>query len=281
MNFKNRVAIIYDFDGTLARGNIQDSSFIPALRINKEEFWKEVVTVTKESNSDQILVYMQLMLREAKEKNVKLSKEELRKHGRTSQLFEGLADKSWFKRLNSFADNHSLRLEHYVISSGTQEMIEGSSIAGEFELIFASQFMFDKSGQAVWPSVAINYTNKTQFLFRINKGIGNVWDNEAINAYMPEDERPIPFSRRIFVGDGQTDIPAMKMTTHRGGYSIAAYDPDCDQESLEKIHTLIADDRVNYVAPADYRENFPMDILLKGILGRIARQEGYRPRLKI
>ena len=157
-------------------------------------------------------------------------------------------------------------------------MIEGSPIAKHFKKIFASKYMFDDEGNAIWPSLAINYTTKTQFLFRINKGVDNAWDNKGVNKFMPPEERPIPFTRMVFIGDGDTDIPAMKMTTHNGGSSIATYDPDRDERSLGKIDGLIADGRVDFVAPADYRAASQMDILLKGILGRIARSEGYRPQ---
>lgn len=277
MSDLKRTALIYDYDGTLARGNIQENSFLPAIDMARGDFWDEVKRLTKQYDADEILVYMQLMLRKAREKGVEVTREALGKHGASSQLFNGLADHSWFTRLNAFAAERGLLLEHYILSSGTQEMIEGSLIASDFKAIFASRYIYNEMGQADWPSLAINYTTKTQFLFRINKGIENVWDNEGINAFMPEAERPIPFSRMVFIGDGDTDIPAMKMTSHYGGHSIAAYDPKRDTRSLDKIHKLISDGRVNFVAPADYSADAQMDILLKGILGRIARAEGYRP----
>ena len=277
MTHPKRTALIYDYDGTLAHGNIQENSFIPSIDMTREEFWAEVKRLTKQHDADEILIYMQLMLREAHKKKFKVTREALRTHGKSSQLFNGLDDKSWFERLNVFAADRGLALEHYILSSGTQEMIEGSLIAGAFKAIYASRYIYNENGEAEWPSLAINYTTKTQFLFRINKGINNVWDNKAINAFMPETERPIPFTRMVFIGDGDTDIPAMKMTSHYGGHSIAAYDPKRDPHSLWKIHTLISDGRVNFVAPADYTENAAMDILMKGILGRIARAVGYRP----
>ncbi len=275
-----RTAIIYDYDGTLAHGNIQENSFLPDIGMTTEEFWNEVKKTTKTNDADEILVYMQLMLSKAKDKGLEISKKNLRAYGKSSQLFSGLKDNAWFERVNEFGKERNLEIEHYIISSGTQEMIEGSLIADQFKKIFASRYMYDDNDNAIWPSLAINYTTKTQFLFRINKGIENVWDNEEINKFMPEKERPIPFSRMIFVGDGDTDIPAMKMTSHYGGHSIAAYDPNPNKRSLDKIHSLISDDRVNFVAPADYSENTQMDIIMKGILGRIARDEGFRPKDK-
>lgn len=272
-----RTAIVYDYDGTLAKGNIQENSFLPSIQLETQQFWKKVKDTTRDHDADEILVYMQLMISEAALKDVKVNKSTLLNHGRNSLLFRGLKDGSWFTRLNKFAENLGLSLEHYIISSGTHEMIEGSPIAKYFKKIFASKYMFDSEGNAIWPSLAVNYTTKTQFLFRINKGVDNVWDNKGVKKFMPPTERPIPFSRIVFIGDGDTDIPAMKMTTHNGGSSIATYDPDRDSKSLDKIHGLIADGRADFVAPADYSENRQMDILMKGILGRIARDEGYRP----
>jgi hypothetical protein len=145
-----------------------------------------------------------------------------------------------------------------------------------FTKIFASKFIYEND-IASWPGAAINYTTKTQYLFRINKGVDNHWDNKSVNKYIPEDERYIPFDRMIFLGDGDTDIPTMKMLTYKGGHSIAVYDPNKSQDDLKKIHTLISDGRIEFVAPADYTENSQIDIIVKGILGKITRAHGYRP----
>lgn len=273
-----KAAIVYDYDGTLAHGNIQENSFLPSIGLNPSDFWEKVKTITKKNDADEILVYMQLMLSEAKAKGYPLTKAMLKAHGQSSRLFSGLKDGSWFSRVNEFGKVHGLEIEHYIISSGTQEMIEGSPIAKHFKTIFASKYIYDDEGTASWPSLAINYTTKTQFLFRINKGVDNVWDNQKINAFMPENERPIPFSRMIFIGDGDTDIPAMKMTTFNGGHSIATYDPERDARTLDKIHGLISDGRADFTAPADFKQNTQMDIMVKGIIGRIARSEGFRPK---
>ena len=200
----------------------------------------------------------------------------LRDHGRKAELFDGLADRTWFNRLNEHAATNGLALEHYILSSGIHEMIRGCPIYDAFTQVFASRFIYE-NGNAAWPGVAINYTTKTQYLFRVNKGIENTWDNKALNAYMPAAERPVPFSRMIFLGDGDTDIPTMKMLTFQGGHSIAVYDPKRDDRDLSKIHRLISDDRANFVGSADYSEDSQIDIIVKGILGRIARENGYRP----
>ncbi len=271
-----KAAIVYDFDGTLARGNIQERSFIPAVGLTQEEFWARAKAMAKAGDADKILCYMRLLIESANEKNLPVTEEQLRQHGRDAALFPGLADGSWFDRMNCFAEELDLDLEHYIISSGTDEMIKGCPIHRYFTRIFASHFLY-QDGRAAWPALAINYTSKTQFLFRINKGIPNSWDNESINAYMPDSNRPVPFRRMIFIGDGDTDIPSMKMMTFQGGYSVAVYDPGGETRSIRKIHKLISEDRVDFVAPADYRADSQMDIVVKGILGRIARVE-FEPR---
>ena len=265
-------AIVYDFDGTLARGNIQESSFIPSVGLQHEEFWARTKKMARDNDADEILCYMRLLVELAAEKKVPVTREELRQHGRNAPLFPGLADGSWFSRMNCFAAEKGLRLEHYIVSSGTDEMIMGCPISGQFTRVFASRFIY-QDGVAAWPGLAINYTSKTQYLFRINKGVANSWDNESINAYMADTDRPVPFRRMIFIGDGDTDIPSMKMISLQGGYSVAVYDPNGDPRSIRKIHKLISEDRVNFVAPADYTPDTQMDIVIKGILGRMSRIE--------
>jgi hypothetical protein len=262
-------AVIYDFDGTLARGNLQECSFIPNINMERDAFWEEVKRRTEEEDADEILVYMHLMLEKAKAAGLNVTKDMLRKHGLDAPLFLGLDGKRWFQRMNAFAEGQGLELKHYIISSGIEEMIRGCSIHDAFHKIYASKYIYE--GEiASWPGVAINYTTKMQYLFRINKGIENHWNRAALNAYMPGVLRPIPFSRMIFLGDGDSDIPAMKMMTFQGGYSVAVYDDQGDSRDIDKIHRLISDDRVDFVAPANYEQESQLDIIVKGILGRIA-----------
>jgi hypothetical protein len=265
-----KTAIVYDFDGTLARGNLQECSFIPKMKMSRKAFWKEVKRRAKKEDADEILVYMHLMLEKAEESDEPLTKQMLRKHGKKAKLFKGLADQNWFTRINGFATDLSLDLHHYIVSSGIEEMIKGCPIEGAFQKIYASKYIYNND-IAAWPGVAVNYTTKTQYLFRINKGVENHWDNTEINKYMPQRSRSIPFERMIFLGDGETDIPSMKMLTYQGGHSIAVYDEKRNPHDLEKIHSLIADRRVDFVAPANYSEKSQLDIIVKGILRRIAR----------
>lgn len=268
-------ALIYDFDGTLASGNVQEHTFIPELGVSANSFWEAVKRLAKHHDADEVLIYMWHMLEQARLSGISVTREAFRNHGRATPLFAGL--ETWFDRIDGYGAERGLKVEHYIISSGTHEMIEGSPISARFKQIYASRFVYDDNGEAVWPGLAINYTNKTQFLFRINKGIENSWDNAKINRYIPEKQRPVPFSRIVFLGDGDTDIPSMKMVRHQGGHSIAVFDPaNWDtQRTQEHVYRLIAEDRAHFTVPADYRAGSQLDVTVKGVLGRIARAEGY------
>jgi phosphoserine phosphatase len=273
-----RTALVYDFDGTLAPGNIQEHGFIPEyLGTSVERFWALVATEKAAHDADEILIYLRLMLTEARRLGKPVTYDVLRQHGRSTPLFAGVID--WFQRIDQHAIERGLALEHYVVSSGNEEMIQGTAIAQHFRKIFGSRYLYDESGQAIWPALAINYTSKTQYLFRINKGVDNSWDNEPVNRWRPPTERPVPFSRIIYFGDGDTDIPSMKMVRHQGGHSVAVFDPKrwANRELQSKVYNLIAEDRAHFVVPADYRDGSQLDITVKGVLGRIARDEaGYR-----
>src|SRR3989454_4841009 len=270
-------AIAYDFDGTLAPGSIQGHSLIPKqLKVSASDFWNAGKVVAEKNDADEILVYLWRLIERARALGTPITRAMLHAHGKGTQLFNGVSE--WFDRINAYARERGLKLEHYVISSGNEEMINATPIARHFRRIFASRYLYDEHGHAMWPAVAINYTTKTQFLFRINKGILNSWDNEQINRWVPMNERPIPFSRMIFIGDGGTDIPSMKMVRFQGGHSIAVFDPESFQQSPKKVYRLIAEDRVHFVAPADYSDGSQLDVTIKGILARMARDVGYRGR---
>lgn len=270
-----RAAIVYDFDGTLARGNLQERSFIPEVAgVPHAEFWRDVRRLAEAEDADEILVYMHMMLDRARAAGRPITREQLAAHGSDPDFFDGLDH--WFSRIDAFADDLGLALDHYVVSSGIYEMIEGCPLFGRFRQVFASRFLYDSNGEAKWPGVAINYTTKTQFLFRINKGIESVWDTVAINRWMRREDRPLPFERMIFIGDGDTDIPSMKMVTTQGGCAVAVLDPYewTEPRSVGKIHKLIAEERVNFVAPADYLPGSQLDVIVKGAIGRIALHAG-------
>ena len=262
------IALCYDFDGTLCPRYMQEYGYIPQLGVKPKQFWKMAMDLAKEQNADPILCYMFLMVREAGMQNgVELSRKSFQNHGRDIEFFPGV--ESWFGRMNRFAKSKRVKLEHYIISSGIKEMIEGCRIGKEFKTIYASSFLYDQNGIAKWPSMAVNYTTKTQFLFRINKGCLDVWDTAGINAYQPMEKRPGPFERMIFIGDGETDVPCMRVVKDQGGYSCAVH-KDSRAAKLQ-AGKLLQEGRVDFVAEADYRAGSPIDQEIKKFIARIAK----------
>lgn len=243
------VAIIYDFDGTLADSNMQESSFIPSLGMDKDEFWDMTTERARSKNMDRMLAYMTLMIDKAQEKGQKITVDYLKKHGESNdeRLFPGL--KTWFSHLNESISNlcPGVVVKHYIISAGIKEMIEGSCIAKNFDYIFASSFMYDADGTAKYPAVVVNYTGKTQFLYRINKGVNDIFNDEDVNRYMDKDKRSIPFEHMIYIGDGSTDIPAMKLVSDKGGFAIGVYAQD-----KSETERMFKQKRVDYFCKADY-----------------------------
>lgn len=270
-----RMAIAYDFDGTLAPGNMQEYDFIPALNMVSQEFWKSVNDLAEQHEMDQILAYMWAMLRQADKADIRVHKSNFKDFGRNITLFPWVAD--WFKRINAYAKSKGVRLEHFIISSGIREMVEGTSIYKEFKKVYASGFMFDHNGVACWPALAVNYTTKTQFLFRINKGSLEVHDNSVINKFVPKDQRPVPFQNMIFIGDGETDIPCMRLVKEQGGHSIAVYNGS-KRGARKHADQLVEDGRATLEAPADYQDGGVIDLAVKAIIDKIeaaARIKGH------
>jgi hypothetical protein len=269
-----QMAIAYDFDGTLAPGNMQEHSFIPGLGMKKEQFWNEAKAMAKREDMDEILAYMFVMLERSRDR-WPITRKSFKRHGKTIKFFPGVA--SWFRRHNAYARQKGINLKHYIISSGLREMISGTPIAKEFEHVFASGFAYDRNEVAHWPALAVNYTNKTQYLFRINKGINNSFDNTRINAFVPNNLRPVPFSNMVYIGDGETDVPCMKMLKYQGGYSIAVYGssrsksigkPSAKQTALK----LIEEKRADYAVAADYKQDSELDRLIKRVIDAIAAE---------
>ncbi|WP_010324684.1 haloacid dehalogenase-like hydrolase [Marinobacterium stanieri] len=269
-----KCALVYDFDGTLAEGDCAQHGLLPALGINDtSRFWGEVKKRAKENDGDEILSYLGLLCEEdIKNGSQQLREENLLNHGKVIPLFPGVS--SWFDRINKFAESNNIELYHYIISSGLDVMIRGTEIGNKFKQIYACKYHYDQNGNATWPAQAVNYTTKTQFLFRINKGIDNAWDNEAVNRFIEPQERLIPFERIIYFGDGDTDIPSMKMVQRQGGNSIAVFDNSKWQQprTQEKVEKLIAEERSNYVVPAIYEEGSQLDVTVKGLLKLIKRK---------
>ena len=264
------VAIMYDFDKTLCTKDMQEYGFIGSLGMSPEAFWGEVKTLTDEQQMDSILAYMYMMVSKAEEKQVPVTKDVFHKLGAEVEYFPGVL--SWFERISRFGETLGVQVEHYIVSSGVKEIIEGTPIAPYFKKIYACEFMYDGEGSIVWPKFAVNYTAKMQFVFRINKGVLTIDSQSAeqLNRFTPEHERPVPFANMIYIGDGLTDVPCMKLVKTNGGQSIAVYDP---QRGSEAAQALRRAERVNFLAPADYREGSRLENVVKAIIRKIQAVE--------
>jgi hypothetical protein len=263
-NEKTVAAVMYDFDNTLSTKDMQEYAFIPGVGMNAQEFWKKCNEVQKKHHMDQILAYMYVMVDSAEGKML-LNRNEFNKLGKSVEFFAGVV--TWFGRVNKYAYKRNIKLEHYVISSGLKEIIEGTKIAHEFKEIYAAEFYYDdKKGIPKWPAMAVNYTSKTQFLFRINKDVMDVTENDAVNEFIPEDKRRIPFRNMIYIGDGLTDVPCMKLVKVNGGHSIAVFKDGNTEES----NKMILDGRVDYTVPADYSKGSELEKIVFAVIDQIA-----------
>ena len=249
MRHKPIIALIYDFDGTLSPGNMQEFGFIQAIGSTPEEFWSKSNDIAKGQDASNILAYMKLMYDEARKNGIRLTREDFRRYGSDIVLFDGVRE--WFRNVNEYGRRHGVIIEHYINSSGLKEIIEGSSIAKEFKHIFAGSFIYDEAGEAEWPGIAVDFTAKTQFLFKIQKGIFSSRDAKRVNESMAEDAKRIPFTNMIYFGDGETDIPSMKVVNMFGGNAIAVFNPT-DPRKRGLARKLLRQGRVNFITPAIY-----------------------------
>ncbi len=269
-NKNTRMAFVYDFDGTLAPGNLQENSFIPDIGMKPDEFWAEVNQRAREQQADPILMYMYLMLEKARSANVPVRLENFTDRGAGIKFFHGVLD--WFDRINEYAKENKIRIDHYIISSGNGEIIDGTSLFENVKRIYASRFLFNENGVACWPKVAVNFTTKTQFLFRIHKDAHDLSDDRKINKFVPENKRAVPFNNMVYIGDGETDIPCFRLVKQLGGVSIAVYKPNT-KFALEKTQHLLDEGRVHSVVPADYRNGKELDRIVKAQIDVIAARK--------
>ena len=253
------LAICYDFDKTLSPDDMQAQGYIQSVNYDVDAFWTETNKLANENDMDSNLAYMYKMMEKA-QGQVLFTKKSLLDYGSKVKLFPGALE--WFERIREYGKEHGVKVEHYIISCGLKEMIEGTKVAHEFEKIYASSFYYDEYGVAKWPAQAINYTTKTQFLFRIQKGILDIND-EAVNDYFPPEKLRVPFSNMVYIGDSDTDVPCMRLVNAGGGYSIGVYNPE--NANKNKVEKMIQDNRIKCYVPADYRENSEMDILIKSV----------------
>ena len=254
------VAIMYDFDKTLCTKNMQEYTFISNVGVSVEEFWDRANQLSKSQQMDGVLAYMWKMIVESKRNSRSIHRKDFVELGKNLEFYDGVTE--WFDRINSYGKELGVQVEHYIISSGLKEIIEGSSIYKKFKEVYACEFMYDENDIACWPKNVVNYTTKTQFLFRINKGVPDLSDDRSLNDYVPEDKRRIPFRNMIYIADGITDVPCMKLVKVNGGHSIAVY----QKGKKEQANELLKNGRVNYIAPANYKEGSDLDDLIRKIM---------------
>ena len=263
------LAICYDFDKTLSPDDMQAQGYIQSVGYDVQKFWDESNDLAKANDMDNNLAYMWKMGQESEGRMV-FNKEKLAEYGARVKLFDGVED--WFERIRAYGKTRNVIVEHYIISSGLKEMIERTKMAraDAFEKIYASSFYFNDRGVAKWPAQVINYTSKTQFLFRIEKGVLDIND-PGVNAYFSPEEIRVPFRNMVYIGDSDTDIPCMKLVNTYGGHSIGVYDPAT--QNKKKVYKMMHDKRIRYYAPADYTERSELDLLVKAIIDKTAANE--------
>lgn len=268
------LALMYDFDKTLCTKDMQEYSFIPKIKMEPDDFWRESGKLAVEKKMDRILSYMYMMLDKARAAKQRIWREDFVALGKDLEFFPGVED--WFSRLEPLANELGVQIEHYIISSGLREIIEGSSIYKYFKEVFASEFLYDENAAACWPKNAVNYTTKTQFLFRINKGVLDISNDDDLNKYTPEDDRTVPFRNMLYIGDGLTDVPCMKLVRANGGYSIAVY----QDGQRSKVEDMLKDGRVDFLALADYSQNKELDKLVMDIICKMATVDSLKNKSK-
>lgn len=261
-------AILYDFDSTLATTDMQNFGFIPRLGMTPAEFWAKTGEFSRKTGCEKILSYLFVMNQAAKEKGIRMTREFLAECGRDIKFFPGVS--TWFSRINQYGEEHGINIEHYLVSSGNKEIVEGCSIAKEFKEIYGCEYLFDEEGNAIWPKYAINYTQKTQYFFRISKGVYDQTDDNSVNEKTVE--RRIPYSNMVYIGDGLTDVPSMIIVKSNGGKSIAVY----PRGQEEKVGSLESDGRINYACRADYSKDSPLEKIMKLIIQGIEINESLK-----
>ncbi|MBP5374427.1 MAG: haloacid dehalogenase-like hydrolase [Bacteroidales bacterium] len=266
MRRKPIVALIYDFDGTLSPGNMQEFGFIQAIGQTPEEFWSKSDGIAIGQDASNILAYMKLMFDEARRKGIRLTREDFHRYGADIKLYEGVRE--WFRNVNAYGHSRGVKVEHYINSSGLKEIIEGSPIAGEFKHVFAGSYIYDENGVAEWPGIAVDYTAKTQFLFKIQKGIFSSRDAKQVNESTADDAKRIPFTNMIYFGDGETDVPSMKIVNMFGGNAIAVFDP-AKPGKKGTAQKLLRQGRVNFITPAQYTRDSRTFRLVCAIIDKI------------
>lgn len=259
------VAIMYDFDKTLSTTDMQNFAFIPNLGMTPDEFWGATGEFSSKEGVERILSYMYMMIAKSKEKGIKLTREYLNECGKNIKYYPGVT--TWFDRINQYGLDHGVKVEHYLVSSGTKEIVEGCSIIDKFTQAYGCEYYYNEEGEPVWPKLAINFTQKTQFFYRIAKGAIDATDDAGVNAKTLKLR--VPYRNIVYMGDGMTDIPCMTLVKKSGGKSIAVYPKGADSDKVKQIYT---DERVSFISEADYSAGGPIERILKLVIDSAALQ---------
>lgn len=269
-----KMAICYDFDRTLSPDNMQTFSLIPSFGLDSDDFWRESDGLARENRMDKNLAWMYELIKYSKFKGRSLRREYFKEVGAQVPLYDGVLD--WFKHINAYAAERGIEVEHYIISSGLKEIIEGNPISEYVTRIYASSYLYSADGVAEWPAQAVNYTNKTQFIFRIAKGYLEEYD-ERVNDSMSGTKRRIPYENIVYIGDSDTDIPCMRLVKSRGGYSIGVFDPASNDK--KRVYQLFNDDRLSFYAPANYTAQSKLTRYMRLIIDEISVKEKKRAEI--
>lgn len=263
MSDKPIIALLYDFDKTLCTTDMEDYTFIPALGMTPPQFWALANRFGQENRMDGLLAYMYTMIQECSRRGIRMDRDYLVECGKAIELYPGVRD--WFSRINAFGESLGATVEHYVLSSGLTEIIEGSGIAHEFKQVYACEFYYGSDGLAAWPKLDVNFTNKTQFVYRINKGVLDVAEDKKLNDSMPDEGKRVPFTNMVYIGDGLSDVPCMKMMHAYGGHSIAVY----QETNRTGVEELLRRGSVDFIFPADYSAGTGLEATLMNIMRKI------------
>ncbi|MFV0322699.1 MAG: HAD family hydrolase [Alphaproteobacteria bacterium] len=268
MNNKN-IAFVYDFDGTLTPQDSFTYSVLPALGMDRFRFWENVDKLGSHKQADPHGAGMLYLKQLAESQNITLTRDWFAATASNLTFCEGI-ESEWFPHINSFASALGFKPRHYIISAGQLEVIEACKIAPEFDGIYANEFFYDDNGKAQWPAHIVNSTNKLQFLFRIHKGLFDLGNYLELYEHMPHINRLVPFENIIFIGDGETDVPCMKVTKNRGGLALSVYPNDDYRNTAQRLY---AQNRVEACFRADYRKNSPLSQYIIEHLQKLAQQQ--------
>jgi hypothetical protein len=279
---QNTIALIYDYDQTLSPAYMQEEAIFPQFGIHADRFWKQCQALVREQNYDNELAYMKVLL-DTLEMD-RPTNEELRKLGAKLNFYPGLPEMFEEFQTELLSPEHKaygITVEHYIVSSGLKVLLEGSRLAPYVKAIFGCEFGEDAQGRITFPKRAISHTQKTQFLFRINKGMLDL--SEDVNDHMAPDLRPIPFPNMVYIGDGPTDVPCFTVMQRNGGKAIAVYNPnDPTRSSFKKCYQLSAHaERVKNIAPSDFRQGSHLRFLIEEMVQDIANSILDRHRIDL